>query len=515
MFRVLIIDDEPIVREGLKSVIEWEELGFTVCGDGADGNDGLNKILQLKPDLTMIDIKMPGLYGIQVIEQAQEQGYKGKFIILTGYSDFKDAQSAVRLGIHSFLLKPIDENELVESLIKLKKNISAEYEARIYLNQNLKTVKESIITDILCSKGEHLHKDDYMRLYGLDMNYQVYQVAIIKSVRGDDYRQEVIKTFFSCEKDIDPVTIGEIVVLVLKGNSKLRLNEMLNLLPKTVLINDDIQIFTGVGRAVIDLKDIPISYQDAKKVINRRFIYQEKENIIYWDDIKAYINENGEKKSIDLFPYLDKIYTCIEISDIEKLDAVLTELELNCRQIDIQPERITAIFLNIFLKLKVSIVASYHDIKSTLPDDKEIMNSIYSESTLHGIINYFKAEFANVSKNISNLSSENVIKRLLTYIQKNYYKDLKLEKLAEIFGYNSAYLGKIFKCGAGEAFNTYLDKVRIENAKTLLMDNNLKVYEISKQVGYKNIDYFYLKFKAYVGMSPKEYLRCNGAPQMK
>jgi two-component system response regulator YesN len=256
MFRVLIIDDEPIVREGLKSVIEWEELGFTVCWDGADGNDGLNKILQLKPDLTMIDIKMPGLYGIQVIEQAQEQGYKGKFIILTGYSDFKDAQSAVRLGIHSFLLKPIDENELVESLIKLKKNISAEYEARIYLNQNLKTVKESIITDILCSKGEHLHKDDYMRLYGLDMNYQVYQVAIIKSVRGDDYRQEVIKTFFSCEKDIDPVIIGEIVVLVLKGNSKLRLNEMLNLLPKTVLINDDIQIFTGVGRAVIDINDI-------------------------------------------------------------------------------------------------------------------------------------------------------------------------------------------------------------------------------------------------------------------
>ena len=91
------------------------------------------------------------------------------------------------------------------------------------------------------------------------------------------------------------------------------------------------------------------------------------------------------------------------------------------------------------------------------------------------------------------------------YINRNYYKDIKLESLAEIFNYNSAYLGKLFKSIEGESFNTYLDKIRIEKAKLLLVDDNLKVYQVCEKIGYKNIDYFHSKFKKYVGTSPLSY----------
>lgn len=110
-----------------------------------------------------------------------------------------------------------------------------------------------------------------------------------------------------------------------------------------------------------------------------------------------------------------------------------------------------------------------------------------------------------MANKICSNSSENTMKRILNYIEKNYYKDLKLELLAEIFCYNSAYLGKIFKSYVGQGFNGYLDKVRMEKAKILLAQGELKVYEVSEKVGYKSIDYFYSKFKKYIGVSPKEF----------
>ena len=98
MYRVLIVDDESIVRMGIRDLIEWEEEGFTVCGEGKDGRDGLAKVLELQPDLVLVDIKMPGLSGIDLIREAREQGYQGHFIILTGYSEFEFAKSRMVSG---------------------------------------------------------------------------------------------------------------------------------------------------------------------------------------------------------------------------------------------------------------------------------------------------------------------------------------------------------------------------------------------------------------------------------
>ena len=102
-------------------------------------------------------------------------------------------------------------------------------------------------------------------------------------------------------------------------------------------------------------------------------------------------------------------------------------------------------------------------------------------------------------------SRDQLIEKMIGYINKNYGKSLKLETLAQLFGYNSAYLGKLFKSNVGESFNTYLERVRINNSQRMLREGNLKVYEISKNAGFKNVDYFYKKFKKYVGESPSEY----------
>ncbi|MDL2300992.1 response regulator [Lachnospiraceae bacterium OttesenSCG-928-D06] len=113
MYRALIIDDEEIVRNGIRDLLDWNEAGFEICGEGVDGRDGLEKILRYQPHLVLVDIKMPGLSGIEVIEEARKRQFEGQFIILTGFSEFEFAKSAISLGVKEYLLKPIDDRELV------------------------------------------------------------------------------------------------------------------------------------------------------------------------------------------------------------------------------------------------------------------------------------------------------------------------------------------------------------------------------------------------------------------
>ena len=111
---------------------------------------------------------------------------------------------------------------------------------------------------------------------------------------------------------------------------------------------------------------------------------------------------------------------------------------------------------------------------------------------------------------VGSSSSESVLDDILHYITHNYRENLKLESIAPLFGYNSSYLGKIFNKKVGESFNSYIDHVRIDCSKKLLLENSLKVYEIAEQVGYKNVDYFHKKFKKYVGISPAEFRKDPG-----
>ena len=104
-----------------------------------------------------------------------------------------------------------------------------------------------------------------------------------------------------------------------------------------------------------------------------------------------------------------------------------------------------------------------------------------------------------------NPSRDSILDDILYYIDSNYHNNIKLETIAPLFGYNSAYLGKLFTKAIGENFNSYVDSRRIEHSKKLLAQQNIKVYEVAERVGYKNVDYFHKKFKKYVGISPSEY----------
>ena len=112
MYQIFIADDEAIIREGLKCLLDYEALGFTIAGEAANGESAYEQIIAAQPDVVLLDIRMPKMLGLDVIKNARERGFKGKIIILSGYSDFKYAQEAIRYGVQYYLTKPIDEDEL-------------------------------------------------------------------------------------------------------------------------------------------------------------------------------------------------------------------------------------------------------------------------------------------------------------------------------------------------------------------------------------------------------------------
>ena len=116
MYKILIADDEAVIREGISCLLDYESLGFVIAGEAANGRRAYQGICDLKPDVVFLDIRMPGMLGLEVIKKARADGFQGKIIILSGYSDFKYAQEAIRLGVRDYILKPLTRNQLEQIL---------------------------------------------------------------------------------------------------------------------------------------------------------------------------------------------------------------------------------------------------------------------------------------------------------------------------------------------------------------------------------------------------------------
>ena len=147
MYRAMIIDDEEIVRWGIRDLMDWETEGFSLCEDGRDGRDGLKKLLDSRPDLALVDIKMPGISGIELIRQAREAGFGVHFVILTGYSEFEFAKAAISLGVEEYLLKPVDEEELVRCVRKIHGRLEEQSQEERRRIAGKETEKEALLGD--------------------------------------------------------------------------------------------------------------------------------------------------------------------------------------------------------------------------------------------------------------------------------------------------------------------------------------------------------------------------------
>jgi two-component system response regulator YesN len=509
---VFIADDEAMIREGLKCIVAWDDLGFHICGEASNGDDTLTNILTLKPDLVLLDIRMPKMEGTEIVRLARENNYKGHFIILSGFSDFKYAQTAIRYGVDFYLTKPIDEDELTNAVISVKDTINKEQVHTKSIRQYKEKAKRTILRDIL------LGSSDFKNLNLNDLNIidTAYQVVIYENYNQETFAKaysfaDLLKVTNQENSSFEHIKLHQKDIILLKGSFALdRFQDVLRHYEQKPQKGSPLDtIFLAYGRIVEKLEEIHYSYADALSLLNRRFFCEQNQHAISYEQLPGFENNSHEVYSPDANSYCGQLCNYIQSYNRNKIVDTLVALEKKLFLANMEVFNIKLFLTDIYLQIKQTINHIYSTADIPFPTNASVIDFIDSKYYLYEIFQFFTEQFEMIMKAIGNSSSDSILDDIVYYINHNYHENIKLETIAPLFGYNSSYLGKIFNKKMGESFNSYVDHVRINQSKELLLANQLKVYEISEHVGYKNVDYFHKKFKKYVGESPAEFRKKN------
>lgn len=514
MISVLIADDENSIREGLKHILDWDALDCTIVGDAATGDEALNEIIRLKPDLVLMDIRMPGLTGIEVISSAKKAGFNGRFIIISGYSDFTYAKEAIHLGVESYITKPVDEDELEATVLKVKAELADELvKKNSYANYRAKA-RNTILLDIL---NNNLVPDTQL-CSDLGFKSNMYRVVIYENysvkVSKNEYSfSDLLRVTNQDNNSYEIVNDESRDIIILKSRFSIdRFNDFLShyeeMPPQPGSPLD--MVFLAYGRIVEKPSDIHLSFEDVNSLITRRFFCLQGQHTLGPDELPKINLARPDISRTIMDDYAKKLSDYIQSFNRNKVAETLFSLENYLFDLVSSCEDIKLALADMYLQIKEMIKLAYPHEAIPFPSNSEIISLIENKNYLYEIIQYFGEQFEMIMNASGNSSKDSLFDDILYYIDHNYTSNIKLETIAPLFGYNSAYLGKIFSKNVGENFNSYVDHVRIERSKKLLMENRMKVYEISEAVGYRNVDYFHKKFKKYEGISPAEYRRSLG-----
>lgn len=500
MYKAMIIDDEPVVRWGIRDLIDWEAEGFCLCEDGKDGRDGLAKLLLNVPDLVLVDIKMPGQNGLELISAAKEAGFYGYFIILTGYSEFEFAKSAISLGVEEYLLKPIDEEELSLSVRKVKGKLQRrEEEARRQI-ANESAFREEVLRKILLNLEGRESLKQQMEQCKISFENGIFCAAILAERGGMAPEGSGIFTGKMGEFLRDTTLyfhktmIDNKIVLIQSGVDGRKWAQVLAKRNERIREKYGNALLVAVGNNVGNWYDLCFSYEFAKFMLDQEFLLGQ------CDVLSIRTIEEQQMKAEN--PPAEYFVMLIEVGDLEGIQNSVEKFKTYCIR-HLMKE--TKIKMQVFGNLTAICASIEKKYNVRAGDLMKFGEELGHAQQLESMMELYAKILKELCIKIGRDGLDTVVKRMYYYMEKNYGQEMKLESFAKMFNYNANYLGKIFRREKGDSFNNVLDSLRIANAKRLLVETDLKIYEISEQVGYKNIDYFNLKFKKYTGLSPTEY----------
>ncbi|HOE09455.1 MAG TPA: response regulator [Treponemataceae bacterium] len=498
MLKLLIVDDEDIVRRGIKTIIDWKKLGFEICGEAAAGEEAIEKITRLKPHLVLLDIKMPGLSGIDCLKHFSALEDKPEFLILSGYSDFAYAQSAVNYGAKGYLVKPIDEDLLEEKVKEIAEYIISEsymYDETKLIERKKKLTKMFIAGRVLEGNDPKDNADFQVVLFHPDLCGHEKRISELELKAGEALSLVKHMTF---QHD------GSLVLIAENENTETLLRHVTRFCQK--LSASDPENLSGpmaaAGGKMSGAQGLLDSYLEAKGLLPSIFFFNGK-YFITKDDVKI------KDPAGNILHRTAELLACIEIYDLNKIEAILNDEERRIQSDYTDADEVKKICIAFIVELQNSVHSKYPEKELTTVPALELVNIVMTKNYFFEVFDIVRNFVTSLAEAFSSNTANSTILKVIQYVKNNFKEDLKLELLGELFNCNSAYLGKKFKEHTGVPFNTYLDVIRIEAAKEMLKNTDLKIYQISKLVGYSNTDYFFLKFKKHTNVTPKKFKTGN------
>ncbi|WP_379131284.1 response regulator [Paenibacillus sp. sgz500958] len=518
MIKVLIADDEPKLREGLRSIIPWEELGFSVVATAANGLQALEKYHTYYPELLVVDIRMPGMDGLELIRELRSEGSTSHVLILSGHADFDYAKQAISHRVDGYLLKPVDEDEMIQYLEQLRETISQEDKFSKWTEGEPARNREMLLRELLqpsTAQDEVHDPGKFVAALGLENgNYEVVLISLRESAAAGDDKltnvKEALMRHFAHKGNGLFFTMPPYMGILLNNPlfTELDRKELYNELAG-IMEREGFRFRVAAGGAVTRPEAAFVSFTTARELLQRAF-FADNETMISAETFSRSIEDKEKSGEVEDGAENGETRLLLAVetgstSMIRPLVSVIID-ELTVAGAD--ELRVKETFVHILSTVLVRLEPTYPEIRTYAAENSPPIGELYHSYCFGDLQEQVVAFLTGIAGRMNSGGRGNEIKQITELIQRRYNENLKLETLAELFNYNSAYLGKMFKSTTGEYFNTYVDKVRIEKAKQFLAQG-MKVYEVAEKVGYMNPDYFNAKFRKYVGASPSSYRKGN------
>ncbi len=512
VLNVLIADDEVFIREGLKYIIDWHALGFDICGEAQDGMDALEKMASFHPSLVLLDIQMPLLSGIELIQKARENGFTGEFIILSGFSDFQYAQAAIRYGVSCYLTKPIDETLLTQAVLSAKEKILSGLRTKDSYYRYMMKARDTVLRDLLRNPQPdiNIHYEEF------GFTFPVYQLILYENLEPLSPRfhfGEIFAAVCGPNDSYEQLTLDNRHLLLLKGQSSLtRFQTFLSRCQGRLQKGSPLDsAFLACGRPVYSLKEFHPSYAECCLLMERRFFCQPSRHILSPEDLPDCLRKDTFADSPHAGLYAQELSDYVKSANRKMIVETLGELESRLLSCSDSTAALKHFLADILLQVRNSVLQSYSQVKEFLCSNAALIERVEQCRTLYEIMTYYMEQFEIMINAVGgNSDTDSVFENILDYINHNYGEALKLEALAPLFGYNSSYLGKLFTQRMGKNFNSYLNEIRVRNAARMLSETNMSASAVAALSGYRSVDYFYQKFKREFGCSPAEYRKKQG-----
>lgn len=530
LYTVLLVDDEPEIREGIIQKIDWNAYGFEIIGSAENGRDALEIAEQKMPDVVMTDVMMPFMDGLELGEELMRKMPSTKLILFSGADDFEYVQKALKINAVEYVLKPIDAVEFSETLKKLKTLLDKEYEEkrnmeslRQHYIDTIPVFREQFLMGLLDGRidSEQLEKKSGMAQ--IDLDAWGYTTGLLWIEPNQE--EKIAHLFKNHDEALLPTTLKQMADSILEpyGNSvSCYYGDMVGLVANLYEKNDIYRFMEGMDQVCKSMEKVygltvtggvgkvynsPMELRYAKKDAQTALSYRISlggGQAIYLGDVEP------EKNAFLQFhgPDETELIAAIKLGKEEEIHEQIDYIFKRLKDTPLSMEQLKVYVIEV----KVSFIKllQYYDMKPELLFGSEETFQMTDEFiTLEDVRSFMLSkslEMSQLIKESRSTSQSAITTKAKEYVLENYGDDkLSVDYMSQILHVSPSYFSSLFKKEMGVSFITYLTNVRMDKAVELLDTTDDKSYIIAEKVGYAEANYFSYVFKKHFGISPQRY----------
>ncbi|KTD85260.1 response regulator [Paenibacillus etheri] len=520
MLKVLIVDDEEIIREGLKRIVDWTSLGYTVAGEASSGLEALNLLQHEYFHVMVTDITMPRMDGLELIRRIRQKQISIKIIILSGYNDFRFVKEAMKFSVEDYLLKPVEETELTYNLHSLKETINSELETNHLEKENMYILTNKLMNRIATrtlSLIDFKNRADFLELKLPEAPFYVGAIELdsMNNYYSETLDADVRLNVYACKNIVEELLRNYGLTCILFEDENHRIIYLCgetNFSPHPRELAENIRcsivqyakepVTISISAAVHSFSALHEAYFEAVRLLEYTF-FMGKSTVITKELLPS-LDQAPNQIKYDRSAYAKAIRNGNSTELTILVRKIFGEVALTCHHSKVYVQTIS---LELLIQAFDIVKEANGDLSALFDGTESMYRQLLSIKSMEGTFEHLIEILNAVISYLTRLRSSRpnkIIEHILAYIEQYYSHDLKLIELGELFYINPSYLGKLFKKETNISFKDFLNQVRVTKAMEMLIESTEKVYLISEAVGYRDYNYFCRIFKKHFGVIPSD-----------